>query len=78
MSDPVPIHPVAPRLTNGLKTPHIGPDFEAYKQAHAQTVGQESDQWWSTVAKEFIHCTFVSLNCSLHLQHVKGTVLSLP
>lgn len=44
--DAVPIHPVAPRLKNGLKVPHVGPDLAAYRSSHAETLGHESDAWW--------------------------------
>lgn len=50
----VPTHPVAPRLTQGLKIPHIGPHIEAYRAAHAQTVGHESDEWWAKVRLSFL------------------------
>ena len=43
------IHPVAPRLKNGHKVPHIGPHIHAYRAAHSQTVGHESDKWWAKV-----------------------------
>jgi acetyl-CoA synthetase len=46
----VPIHPVAPRLANGPKKPHVGPNLDAYKAAHAQTLGHESDKWWAKVS----------------------------
>jgi acetyl-CoA synthetase len=46
----VPVHPVAPRLAQGTKTPHIGPDIDAYRAAHAQTVGEGSDEWWEKVS----------------------------
>jgi len=51
MSDaqPVPTHPVAPRVKDGAKTPHIGPDIAAYKAAHSETVGDESDEFWAKV-----------------------------
>jgi len=45
----IPIHPVAPRMKNGAKTPHVGPDIEAYQKAHAATIGEESDEWWANV-----------------------------
>ena len=45
------VHPVAPRLKNGPKVPHIGPHFHAYKKAHEETVGHESDKWWSKVRR---------------------------
>lgn len=48
----VPIHPVAPRMQEGhvaYKKPHVGPHIDAYKMAHAETVGHESDKWWAKV-----------------------------
>ena len=48
-TESVPTHPVAPRLKNGLKTPHIGPDIDAYRAAHAVTVAGDSDEWWEKV-----------------------------
>ena len=47
------IHPVAPRLKNGPKVPHIGPHIHAYRSIHSQTLGHESDKWWAKV------CTLV-------------------
>ncbi|TFK31281.1 hypothetical protein BDQ12DRAFT_753468 [Crucibulum laeve] len=52
---PIPIHPVAPRLAKGLKKPHIGPHIEAYRSAHKETVGHESDKWWAKKAHEMLH-----------------------
>lgn len=52
-SEKVPIHPIAPRLKNGLKKPHIGSDIQAYREAHKESVGHESDKWWAEV------CTIV-------------------
>jgi hypothetical protein len=49
--EPAPIHPVAPRLKNGSKIPHIGPHINAYRLAHAETVGHESDKWWAKVRR---------------------------
>lgn len=46
----IPVHPVAPRLQNGHKKPHVGPNIHAYKAAHAETLGHESDHWWSKVS----------------------------
>ena len=46
----VPTHPIAPRLQNGSKIPHIGPHIHAYKAAHSETVGNESDKWWARVS----------------------------
>jgi acetyl-CoA synthetase len=48
--EPVPIHPVAPRLTAGPKKPHVGPDIHAYKAAHGETVGYKADEWWAKVS----------------------------
>lgn len=45
----VPIHPVAPRLKNGPRVPHVGPHIDAYRAAHKETVGHESDNWWAHV-----------------------------
>ena len=45
----IPIHPVAPRLKAGTKVPHIGPHIDNYRAAHKETVGHESDKWWSKV-----------------------------
>jgi acetyl-CoA synthetase len=53
--DPVPIHPVAPRLKAGLKVPHVGPDLAAYQFSHAETLGHESDAWWRKMAHETLH-----------------------
>jgi acetyl-CoA synthetase len=47
MSEPVPIHPVAPRLKNGPKKPHVGPTIDDYKALHAQSIGPNSDEYWS-------------------------------
>ncbi|PSR73241.1 hypothetical protein PHLCEN_2v10901 [Hermanssonia centrifuga] len=49
------IHPVAPRLKNGSKIPHIGPHIHAYRKAHEETVGHESDKWWAKMARETLH-----------------------
>lgn len=48
-AEKIPIHPVAPRLANGHKKPHIGPHIGAYRTAHSETVGHESDKWWGKV-----------------------------
>ncbi|KAH9028585.1 acetate--CoA ligase [Lactarius pseudohatsudake] len=50
----VPVHPVAPRLKNGPKKPHIGPSINEYRAAHAQTIGPNSDEWWAKVAREML------------------------
>ena len=51
MSDTVPIHPVAPRLKNGPKKPHVGPTLDNYKALHAQSIGPGSDEYWSKVGQ---------------------------
>ncbi|KAF7979822.1 hypothetical protein HWV62_40898 [Athelia sp. TMB] len=54
----VPIHPVAPRLKEGhkaYKKPHVGPHHDAYKLAHSETIGHESDKWWAKIARETLH-----------------------
>ncbi|KAF8802010.1 acetate--CoA ligase [Phlegmacium glaucopus] len=53
-TDQVVIHPVAPRLKQGKK-PHVGPDIDAYRAAHKETVGHESDKWWAKQAHELLH-----------------------
>lgn len=45
----VPMHPIAPRVKHHHKKPHVGPDHRAYRDAHAETVGHESDKWWAKV-----------------------------
>jgi acetyl-CoA synthetase len=56
--DSVPTHPVPPRMTDGSEVPFIGPNLEAYKKAHAETVGENADKWW---AKVFWHLLFLQL-----------------
>ena len=56
----IPVHPVAPRLAKGPKTPHIGPDIKAYHAAHAETIGHESDHWWAKV-RGFSHLHYFSI-----------------
>ncbi|KAF5325031.1 hypothetical protein D9619_010119 [Psilocybe cf. subviscida] len=51
----IPIHPVAPRLKAGIKVPHIGPHIDNYRAAHKETVGHESDKWWSKQAHALLH-----------------------
>ena len=43
--------PVPPRLSEGSEVPYIGPNFEAYKKAHAESVGPAADKWWAKVRK---------------------------
>ena len=52
MAEAIPIHPVAPRMKEShkhYKKPHVGPHLDAYKAAHAETIGDESDKWWAKV-----------------------------
>lgn len=49
--DSVPKLPVPSRLTQGSEVPHIGPNFEAYQKAHAETVGPAADKWWAKVSQ---------------------------
>ncbi|KAI0801962.1 acetyl-coenzyme a synthetase [Irpex lacteus] len=53
--DSVPKLPVPSRLTQGSEVPHIGPNFEAYQKAHAETVGPAADKWWAKMARETLH-----------------------
>ncbi|KAJ7716034.1 acetate--CoA ligase [Mycena olivaceomarginata] len=54
--EPIVTHPVALRLApGGTHTPHVGPDLAAYKAAHADTVGEGSDEWWAKKANETLH-----------------------
>ncbi|KAJ7663613.1 hypothetical protein B0H17DRAFT_1162843 [Mycena rosella] len=48
-------HPVAKRMGSGTRTPHVGPDLAAYRAAHAETVGENSDGWWAEKARELLH-----------------------
>ena len=43
-------HPIAPRMRNGPKKPHVGPTRDDYHQHHAMTVGHHSDKWWAKVS----------------------------
>ncbi|KAJ7644948.1 acetate--CoA ligase [Roridomyces roridus] len=46
-------YPVAPRLAEGAQpTPHVGPDLDSYKAAHAKSVGEGSDEWWAEQARK--------------------------
>lgn len=42
-------HPVAPRVKDHHKKPHVGPDIHAYRDHHVKTVGDGSDEWWAQV-----------------------------
>ncbi|EOR04721.1 hypothetical protein E3P92_00992 [Wallemia ichthyophaga] len=50
-------HPIPTKLKagNGLPTPHIGPDIDAYKKAHALTTGEHRDSFWEKAAKETLY-----------------------
>jgi acetyl-CoA synthetase len=50
----IPKFAVAPRLVNGAKKPHIGPDHAAYHAAHGETIGEGSDEWWGKVRRRAI------------------------
>ena len=52
MSEPVPIHPVAPRLKDGQKKPHVGPTINDYKALHSQTIGTGSDEYWAKASRK--------------------------
>jgi acetyl-CoA synthetase len=47
------IFPPPPRLqgAEGRPKPHIGPDYKAYLDEYAKTVGPNSDAWWREAAK---------------------------
>lgn len=47
--DSVAKHPVPSRLIDGPEVPYIGPHYEAYQKAHAETVGPAADKWWAKV-----------------------------
>lgn len=49
MADQPILHPVAPRIKDGPKKPHIAPDIHAYREAHKLSLGHESDKWWAKV-----------------------------
>lgn len=52
MSESVPIHPVAPRLKDGPKKPHVGPTIDDYKALHAQSIGPGSDEYWTKASRK--------------------------
>lgn len=43
------MHPVPSRLQDGPEVPFIGPNIEAYRKAHAESVGPNADNWWAKV-----------------------------
>lgn len=45
-----PTFPVAHRVKNGHKKPHVGPTREDYHKHHEQTVGAHSDKYWEKVS----------------------------
>jgi hypothetical protein len=54
MSEPVPIHPVAPRLKNGPKKPHVGTVAD-YKALHAPSIGPGSDAYWGKASRNTVN-----------------------
>ncbi|KAJ7180246.1 acetate--CoA ligase [Mycena crocata] len=55
-AEPIPTYPVGSRLAQSqTHPPHVGPDLDAYRAAHAETVGDKSDEWWATKARELLH-----------------------
>lgn len=42
-------HPIAPRVKDGHKKPHVGPTRDDYHRHHAMTIGHESDAFWAKV-----------------------------
>lgn len=59
--EPVPKHPIAPKVRQGGVIPHIGPSIEDYKKVHAQTIGAQSDEWWGTVSRTLHLASFSSV-----------------
>lgn len=53
--DEAPVHPIAPRLKEGPKKPHVGPHIDDYRRHHAVTVGEHSDAFWAKVCVLFDH-----------------------
>lgn len=77
----VPIHPVAPRMLNSHITPHIGPNIQAYRAAHAETVGQDSDKWWGAVSERILPLCSMGISLTggrLLEKHFPGIVHSKP
>ncbi|KAL5478505.1 ACS2 [Sanghuangporus weigelae] len=50
-----PIYPIASRMREGPKKPHIGPSRKEYQASHAKTVGDGSDEWWEKIARETLY-----------------------
>ncbi|TFL07684.1 acetate--CoA ligase [Pterulicium gracile] len=50
----IPLRPIGSRVA-ATKTPHVGPDIDAYRKAHASTVGDQSDEWWAEQARENLY-----------------------
>lgn len=46
----VPTHAIAPRVISHSQKPHIGPDMQAYRIAHADSVLDNSTTFWATVS----------------------------
>ena len=75
----VPTHPIAPRLKNGPKIPHIGPHFDAYHSAHKETVGHESDKWWAKVSRQIASASGAQIGSDiLYAESTRGSHLGSP
>jgi acetyl-CoA synthetase len=44
--------PARLRGEDGRPKPHIGPDYKAYLNEYAKTVGPDSDKWWKEQAEK--------------------------
>jgi acetyl-CoA synthetase len=42
-------YPVAHRVAKAAHKPHVGPDRKAYEEAHKESVGEKSNEWWGKV-----------------------------
>lgn len=75
----VPMHPVAPRMTNRGKKPHIGPHIDDYHKAHKETIGHESDAWWAKVSSIRLVYLDETLTISIRWREIPctGTVPSI-
>ena len=71
--DSVPTHPVPPRLRDGAEVPYVGPNFEAYRKAHVETVGENADKWWAKVRGRCITVNPVLITSMLAIDG-EGTV----
>lgn len=55
MSEPVPTHPIAPRLKDGPNKPHVGPTIGDYKTLHTQSIGTGSDEYWTKASRNTVN-----------------------